>query len=267
MDTLFSIRLEVVPLLVKRISIIFTLVVGLLLNACASVPGEPSEQDPWEGFNRSIYSFNEGVDRFFLKPIAETYRDITPDIIQTGVSNFFSNLGDLLVIINDLLQLKFEQTAQDIARFLLNSTIGFVGVFDVATPLGLPKHDEDFGQTLGYWGVGSGPYLVLPLLGPSSLRDAGGLVVDYSINPVRNVDDSDDQLALDIASIINTRTRLLRAEEILDTAILGDDDRYSFFRDAWLSRRNNQVYDGNPPDEGDDLDALDELDELDALDQ
>lgn len=198
--------------MVQRIITTLTLAASLLVSACASISGEPVERDPWEGFNRSIYSFNEGLDKHLLKPVAQTYRDITPDLIQMGGRNFFSNLDDIPVSINDLLQLKFGQTSQDITRFLLNTTIGFVGVLDVATALGLEKHNEDFGQTLGYWGLDNGPYLVLPLLGPSSVRDTSGIVVDYSINPVRELDNSNDQLLLDITGIVNTRTQLLQTE-------------------------------------------------------
>ncbi|MEM7293776.1 MAG: VacJ family lipoprotein, partial [Pseudomonadota bacterium] len=143
----------------------------LFVGGCATVPQPNPEVDPWESWNRSVYSFNEGLDRLILKPVAQTYREYTPQFIQTGIGNFLSNLGDILVIINDLLQLKFEQAGQDMSRFLLNSTVGLFGFFDVASPIGLPKHDEDFGQTLGYWGVDSGPYLVLPFFGPSTLRE------------------------------------------------------------------------------------------------
>lgn len=230
------------------------------LTACAGPQRAPSEADPWEGFNRSIYNFNDSVDRLILKPVAETYRDVTPQFIRTGIGNFLSNLGDILVIINDIFQLKIEQAAADASRFFLNTTLGIFGLFDVATPIGLEKHDEDFGQTLGYWGLDSGPYLVLPLLGPSTVRDTGGLVVDYSLNPVRDELDNDEQLALTIVQTVDTRARLLDAEGVLDAAAF--DDRYAFIRDAWLARRENKVRDGEPDDDG----GPDELDELDALD-
>ena len=240
------------------------LITLVMLGGCATVPGEPVAHDPWEGFNRSIYSFNEGVDRAVLKPVAEGYRAITPDVVETGVSNFLSNLGDILVIINDVLQLKVVQAAQDASRFFLNTTVGVFGIFDVATPIGLKKHDEDFGQTLGYWGVESGPYLVLPFLGPSTVRDTGGIVVDYSISPLRDELDDDENTALTVANVVDTRAKLLKAEAVLDAAVIGD--KYSYVRDAWLARRANKVHDGNPPVDDSEIDELDELDELDQLD-
>jgi phospholipid-binding lipoprotein MlaA len=145
--------------------ILLILSANSLLSACASVSA-PDKRDPWESFNRSIYAFNDGFDRAIARPVAQTYKDYTPDTVQTGVSNFFSNLDDVLVIFNDLLQFKFKQAAQDLSRFAFNTTAGLLGLIDVSSHMGLPKHHEDFGQTLATWGVGSGPYLVIPFLGP-----------------------------------------------------------------------------------------------------
>ena len=150
----------------------------ILLSACASVPGGPTEGDPFESYNRAMFSFNEGLDEYLLRPVAEGYDAVMPKPVKTGISNFFSNIGDLFVILNDLLQFKFKQAIEDTSRFIFNSTIGLYGLIDVATPMGLPKHDEDFGQTLATWGVGDGPYIVLPFFGPRTMRGTAGFVAE-----------------------------------------------------------------------------------------
>ena len=150
------------------------IVLFLVMFFSAAVQAEENNPDPWEGFNRSVFEFNEVLDRNVAKPLAQGYQYITPKPVDDSVTNFFSNLEDVLVIVNDVLQLKFGQALSDTGRVLINTTVGFFGLFDVASKIGLEKHNEDFGQTLGYWGVGSGPYLVLPVLGPSTLRDAFG---------------------------------------------------------------------------------------------
>ena len=225
-----------------------------------------------------MYAFNDAVDRAVLKPVAEVYDAVMPGFISRGISNFFSNLDDLVVSFNDLLQLKGRQFLSDGLRFTINSTIGIYGLFDVASLVGLEKHNEDFGQTLGYWGVSSGPYLILPLLGPSTLRDGPALVVDAQVDPIyefeRQIDDQALYQAMAVR-IIDTRAQLLGASSLLETAAL---DPYTFTREAWLSRRRSLVHDGNPPPEpagADELDALDgaglrggdPLDELDRLDR
>ena len=201
--------------------------------------------DPLEPINRVIFEFNEVVDDNILEPVAKGYKYVTPDPVERGISNFFSNLGEINTIANDLLQLKFQQAAKDSLRFVVNSTIGVLGVFDVATTLGLSKNKEDFGQTLGFWGVPNGPYLVLPFLGPSSFRDAPGAFVDYELSPVEQLHHEERQ-ALRLINIIETRAKLLRATKILDTAA---KDKYIFIRESYLQKRESLVRDGENEEE------------------
>jgi phospholipid-binding lipoprotein MlaA len=215
------------------------------LGGCAST-GNPS--DPLEPLNRGIYKFNDGVDHLFVKPAAEIYRGLVPEIVRTGISNFFSNINDVIVALNNLLQGKFEQAVSDVVRIAINTTVGVLGAIDVATEIGLEKHNEDFGQTLGYWGLGSGPYLVLPILGPSSLRDSVGLFVDVKTDPKSYVDPVRDRNALYALYFVSRRSELLDASRLLEVAAL---DPYEFLRDAYLQRRRNLVYDGAAPDEDD----------------
>lgn len=216
----------------------------LLLSGCASTDGPPPEGDPFESYNRAMYKFNDAVDRAVLRPVARAYKNNVPQPAQTGIGNFFSNLDDIWVLVNDLLQLKFKQAASDFSRVVWNSTVGLFGLIDVATPMGMPKHNEDFGQTLGSWGVGEGPYVVLPFLGPSTLRDTGGLVVDWEYEPLQEIDDDEAYWTAVVLRAIDTRARLLGASRVMDEAAL---DPYAFMRDAYLQRRRNLVYDGNPP--------------------
>ncbi len=222
------------------------LILAALLNGCSHIPLSDGwmESDPLEDMNRSIYSFNESLDESIMKPVAETYKEYTPQPMQTGVSNFFSNIDDISVILNDILQLKLIQGIQDIGRFTINSTIGIYGLIDVATPLGLEKHDEDFGQTLGYWGVGSGPYLVLPLLGPSTFRDTTGDYVDWSYDPLIGHPDNRVKYGSSAVNLIQKRADLLYVSNIVDQVAL---DRYTFVREAYLQQRRNLIYDGDPP--------------------
>lgn len=214
----------------------------LSLGGCAS---GPNPKDPLEPWNRSMYEFNEVLDKAALKPVAKGYRTVVPPPVRGGVTNFFSNFRDVTVAVNNLLQLKIGNALSDVGRVVLNSTVGLFGVFDVATPLGLEKHNEDFGQTLGYWGVASGPYLVLPLLGPSTVRDSVGLVGDYFTDPEFYLFDSDALgWAVFGTRIVNLRANLLEAEEVFEQAAV---DRYAFLRDAYLQRRLNLIHDGNPP--------------------
>lgn len=216
----------------------------LFLSGCASVPGPANEKDPFESYNRAMFSFNEKLDKYILKPVAEGYDKVMPDPVKNGVSNFFSNLGDIFVILNDILQFKFGQAMQDTSRFITNTTLGFFGLMDVATPIGLPKHDEDFGQTLGAWGVGDGPYIVWPIFGPSTARDTVGLVGDWQVDPVYKIDDNDARVGAVLLRTVDTRYNLLKASRVLDEAAL---DRYAFVRDAYLQLRRNRIHDGNPP--------------------
>jgi len=218
----------------------------LLLLALIIVPSAyASDDDPLEPMNRAIFEFNEIVDDNVLKPIAKGYKYVTPDPVEVGISNFFSNLGEIGTITNDLLQLKFAQAGRDTMRFFLNSTLGIFGIFDVATPLGLSKNKEDFGQTLGFWGVPDGPYLVLPFLGPSSFRDGPSMIVDYELSPVEQLHHEERQV-LQTLDIVDTRARLLRATKILDTAA---KDKYIFIRESYLQKRESQVNDGNVKEE------------------
>lgn len=230
------------------------LLLSLAASGCATVNGPIDERDPWEEYNRSMFEFNDSFDRHILKPVAEGYNEVVPPAINNRVSNVFSHLDDVIVILNDILQLKVKQTLSDISRFSFNTVFGLFGLFDVADHMGLPKHNEDFGQTLGHWGVGSGPYLVLPFLGPSTLRDGTGLVADWQVDPVMQIEGETEKWATVSLEVVDTRANLLRASRILDTAAL---DRYVFMRDAYLQRRNSLVYDGNPPmDEMDDFDPF-----------
>jgi phospholipid-binding lipoprotein MlaA len=202
--------------------------------------------DPFEGFNRAIFTFNDVLDRYFIKPIAKGYRAITPAPVSKSISNFFSNLHDPPIMLYNLLQGKPKQAASDLGRFLVNSTIGIAGLFDVATKMGLEKHTEDFGQTLAVWGVGDGPYLVLPFFGPSNLRDGPSLLlVDWQTYPLTHLEDRNTRYALLFMEVIDRRAQLLEASDILEQA--AGKDKYVFMREAYRQNRRNQVYDGNPP--------------------
>jgi phospholipid-binding lipoprotein MlaA len=227
------------------------LLISLLGSGCATVQA-PDERDPWEGFNRAAYAFNDDLDRTILKPLAKGYQKVVPEPINNSVTNFFSNLDDVVVLANDLLQFKFEQSLSDLSRITVNTLVGIGGLFDVASHMDLPKHNEDFGQTLGYWGVGSGPYLVIPFLGPSTVRDGLALPVDWQLDPLAQVEDNNTYWGAIALRTVDSRAGLLRASRILDTAAL---DPYTFMRDAYLQRRQNLVYDGNPPKS-----AIDEFD-------
>jgi phospholipid-binding lipoprotein MlaA len=215
---------------------------SFLLAGCA-VNGDP--RDPLEPVNRAIYSFNDGVDRAVLKPVARGYQAVTPSFVQTGVRNFFSNLDDVTVLANDILQLKLEQSARDFLRLTFNTTFGFFGLLDIASEMGLQKHNEDFGQSLGYWGVGPGPYLVLPFMGPSTIRDTvGGSVESGYTDLTRNYHDVSTRNPTMALRLINRRAELLGASKVMDSAGL---DQYEFMRDFYLERRKGLVYDGRPP--------------------
>lgn len=196
--------------------------------------------------NRAVFTFNENADEYVIKPVAEAYQFVLPDFVRTGVTNFFSNIGDVFVAVNNLLQGKPGNAANDIGRFLVNSTIGILGLFDVATEAGLEKNKEDFGQTLGVWGVPSGPYVVLPLFGPSSVRDTAGLALDIKTDFILNSNqlNHDQKVGSTVLRVVNQRANLLDASQLLEDAAF---DKYSFLRDSYLQRRRNQVYDGNPP--------------------
>lgn len=229
--------------LVQKLILIFNLV---LLSACASVPGGPTEGDPFESYNRAMFSFNEGLDEYLIRPVAEGYDAVLPSPVKTGISNFFSNIGDIFVILNDLLQFKFGQALEDTGRFIFNSTIGLYGLIDVATPMGLVKHDEDFGQTLATWGVGDGPYIELPFFRGRTLRDTSSLIVDSAYYPTNEIEDDESRYGTILLRVVDTRYKLLKASRVVDQAAL---DKYSFIRDAYLQHRKNLIHDGNPPEE------------------
>lgn len=216
----------------------------LLLSGCASTSGFNNPQDPFESMNRSIYKFNDALDRAVVKPVAKGYRAVVPTPGRIMVTNFFSNLDDVLVTLNDILQLKLKHAASDFGRVLINTTVGALGLADAATAVGLKKHNEDFGQTLGYWGIGSGPYLMLPILGPSSIRDGIGLYADSFPSMITQTRPIRVRNQAIVIKGISNRSNLLEQEKLLDTAVI---DRYSFIRDAYLAHRKNLVYDGNPP--------------------
>jgi len=217
----------------------------LSLPGCATVP-QTAPHDPWERFNRGSQRFNDAIDRAVLKPVATRYHKHVPRVIRTGVSNLLGHLEFPTTIVNDLLQLKLRDTAADIGRFALNSTLGIGGLLDPATRVGIPRHDEDFGQTLGRWGVPAGPYIVLPLLGPSTLRDTPALAVDSQTDLRVQLDlDTGTRVTLGVLTIVDRRASLLSADETLDSAC----DRYAFIRNAWLQRREYLVRDGEVPEE------------------
>ncbi|WP_018411857.1 MlaA family lipoprotein [Methyloversatilis thermotolerans] len=220
---------------------------GVVLTGCAT-SGNP--KDPIEGFNRAVFSFNETVDKAVIKPVAQGYDFITPQPVQTGVSNFFGNIADLWIGINNLLQGKPGDALSDAGRVLVNSTLGILGLFDVASDMGLEKHDEDFGQTLGRWGVGDGAYVVLPILGPRTVRDTFGVAADIYVDPVRDADGHRGYRNTAIVlRAIDQRASLLKAEDAIEAAAL---DKYAYIRDAYLQRRRSLIHDGNPPREKDD---------------
>ncbi|MEY4761412.1 MAG: hypothetical protein RLZZ200_1268 [Pseudomonadota bacterium] len=229
-----------------RPAFLLPLLLALLVSGCASLPGgKPDPRDRFERFNRSVFSFNQGVDKHVARPVAKAYVAVTPAPVRSGVSNFFSNLSYPVVIVNDLLQAKPGPFARDSARFIVNSTLGIAGLFDPATKMGLDRNNEDFGQTLGYWGIGSGPYLVLPFLGPSGARDLVGRVGDYFAEPRTYIEDRSLRYGLMAGDLVDKRAATLEAADIMNRAF----DPYAFMRNAYLQRRQFLIHDGNPPDE------------------
>ena len=224
--------------------ILLSVCLAILATGCATAPAS-KPKDPFEGFNRSVYEFNETLDQAVVKPVAQTYQQITPQPVRTGVKNFFGNLSDVWSTVNNALQLKPAQTAESFLRVLINSTVGLYGVLDIATELKLERHSEDFGQTLGYWGVPSGPYLVLPLLGPSTLRDTVSFSVDSKGNLARRLEHVPTRNSLLATSMVDKRARYLSAGERLDELAL---DKYIFVRDVFLQKRLSEVWDGDPPE-------------------
>ncbi|MCK9516863.1 MAG: VacJ family lipoprotein [Ottowia sp.] len=226
----------------------------LLLAGCATV-AYPDPADPLESYNRSMTSFNETVDGALFRPVATLYSDAVPRPVQTGVGNFFDNLGDAWSLVNNVLQGKPEGALHSFWRVVINTTIGLGGVLDPATEMRLQRHREDFGQTLGRWGFGPGPYVVLPFFGPSTLRDSLALPVDLMGHPLYHVNDVPVRNSLTALRIIDLRSRVLGVDDLLTGAAL---DPYSFKRDAFLQKRRSDVYDGNPPPDEEERWDLDE---------
>ncbi len=224
-------------------------VLALAAAAGCATNGDTDPRDPWEPANRAIYRFNEGFDDALLRPVATAYRDTLPEEVRGRVRNFFANIADLFIGLNNMLQGKFEDGVTDWARFAFNSTFGLLGLHDIASDGGLEKHNEDFGQTFGRWGVGDGPYVVLPILGSSTLRDAVGTGIEIWTDPIGDFRPIEVRNSAVVLRGVNTRADLLDASRILEEAAL---DKYVFQRDAYLQRRRSLIYDGHPPrDSGD----------------
>lgn len=233
------------PVWVQKWAVALMLGTAVGLSGCATGP-DADPRDPLEPLNRAVHSFNNDLlDRAVLEPLAQGYNYITPAPVNRGVTNFFNNLRDVRSAVNNLLQFKIGRAFSDVGRVAINSTLGILGLMDVASNMDLPSYKEDFGQTLGVWGFSSGPFIVLPFLGPSSTRDGVGLVADWFTDPVNYVKDDTVQTSLVGLRIIDTRADLLNASRVVDQGAL---DPYAFIRDAYLQRRQNVVYDGNPPE-------------------
>jgi phospholipid-binding lipoprotein MlaA len=221
--------------------------IATALSACVTLPpnSQRSPQDPWESWNRGVYKFNDTLDRAVAKPVAKTYVKVVPEPIRIGVSNFFANLETPTVMINDALQGKFLAAANDLGRFALNTTLGLGGILDPATPAGLALNNEDFGQTLGKWGVHPGPFIEIPILGPSDLRDGSGRLVDTYTNPRQYIKNNWIKYGLYLPDFVDRRAALLSLDETLKNTF----DPYAFVRDAYLQRRAYLVSDGKVSDE------------------
>jgi len=226
----------------------FVLLCAVLLPAPLYAQGV--NPDPWRTTNQRIYNFNNFFDGLIVRPAAQTYTTLVPRVVRQGIGNFFSNINDINVAVNDLLQFKFDAALSDSGRFLINSTVGVLGVFDVATSMGLQKNEEDFGQTLGRWGVGPGPYVMLPVFGASNVRDSFGLVLDTLFNPIQYQDDDSLRLTLFMVDEINSRAGLLALDEL----VVGD--QYLFIREAYIQRREYLVTDGEVEDDFGDFGAF-----------
>jgi phospholipid-binding lipoprotein MlaA len=224
-------------------SSLLVLVLSGMLGGCAT---SGNSKDPIEGFNRAMYGFNEAVDTILIKPVAQGYDAVLPSPVRTGVTNFFGNIADFFIGVNNLLQGKPDQAVSDLGRVLVNTTVGLLGIIDWASDMGMEKHEEDFGQTFGRWGVGDGAYVMLPILGPRTVRDTAGFVLDFVADPVGNVGHIPTRNTLYAIRFIDLRADLLPADKVIEEAAL---DKYSYVRDGYLQRRNNLIHDGNPPRE------------------
>lgn len=228
--------------LAKRLSRVAAAVAILIgLSGCATTANNP--KDPFEGFNRVMFSVHEGID-VVVKPVAQGYDKVAPDPVKAGIGNFFGNIADIWIAVNNFLQGKPADGFSDIGRVLVNSTIGIVGLIDVASDFGLEKHSEDFGQTLGTWGVDGGPYLFWPIIGPRNVRDTFGFVVDASVDPVMHLEDVSARNVLAGVRFIDLRASLLPADKVVEQAAF---DKYNYIRDAYFQNRRSAIHDGNPP--------------------
>lgn len=227
----------------RRIWTLLALCVVLALQACASVPNADA-RDPWESMNRRIYAFNDVLDNVAIKPAAKVYTQVLPSPVRTGIHNFLGNLGDVWSMVNSALQLKGQATVETLMRIQVNTFLGLGGVLDVATEMRLDKRKEDFGQTLGHWGVKPGPYVVLPIFGPSTLRDTLAMPLDIKGDLVQQFNDPSTRNALSVTRVMDVRSGLLQTLDVIKAAAL---DPYTFVRDGYLQKRESDVYDGNPP--------------------
>jgi phospholipid-binding lipoprotein MlaA len=236
----------------RRFLALAVVAASLALGGCATVQqarGGPGQKlDPWENWNRKVFAFNEGLDTYVLKPAATAYANVVPQPVRRGVDNFFANAADAWSAVNNILQGKGQAAFEDVVRVTTNSFFGIGGIFDVASEIGIERHKEDFGQTLGRWGFGAGAYIVWPLFGPSTVRDSIALPLDRAASPALLINDGRAQFGLTVLQVINTRANLLGAGQVLDDIAL---DKYTFLRDAYLQRRRSLVYDGNAPDPDD----------------
>lgn len=230
---------------------VMSLTAACLLQGCSTFSGKTAGQqlDPWEKWNRKVFGFNETLDQHVLSPVATAYSDVVPQPVRRGVDNFFGNAADAWSAVNNMLQGKATDSLHDVIRVGMNTVFGIAGIFDVATEFGLDRNNEDFGQTLGQWGVGAGAYIVWPVLGPSSIRESLALPLDRAVSPALLINDGAVKYELTALQVVNARAGLLGASKVLDDIAL---DKYTFIRDAYLQRRRSLVYDGNepsPPDE------------------
>lgn len=233
------------PVAVSRWGSVVFALATLLLQGCATV-ANPDKRDPLESINRSVFAFNDAADAAVVKPVATAYRNVIPNVVRKGVTNFFGNLEDMWSVVNNALQGRRLDTGDSIGRVLVNSTVGILGLVDVASDLNIERHTTDFGMTLGRWGVPPGPYVVLPFMGPSTLREVAALPVDRQGNALTYVNDEGTRTGLTVVKLVNLRAKYLNAGDVVEGAAL---DKYSFTRDSYLQRQRNIQYDGNPPDE------------------
>jgi phospholipid-binding lipoprotein MlaA len=232
-----NVNANTIKLIACRALLIGTSGLLLLLTGCATGPNA-NPRDPFEPYNRGMASFNDGLDRAVLKPVATAYATVTPSPVRAGISNFFGNLQDGWTFINSVLQLRPQKAVESLMRFSVNTGLGLAGLLDIASEAGIPKHNEDLGKTLGRWGVPSGPYVVLPILGPSTVRDAFTITTELAYDPVSKITPSGARNTVTVVRLVNSRSNYLRLGNLLDDAAL---DKYSFTRDAFLAKRNADV--------------------------